>query len=338
MENTRVLFVTACPTAEQAEWTQKMESYLQPLLGELRHLGAVVELRSFQDKALDAEAVAGYTHVLFLAADKYNLHVKAFHHFLSFTLPTACTLNPALRIWNSETLVEWNCDKRYLLEVARAGFKTPRTVFVEPSRLSGTALEELRLYLRETFPDRPLVVKASISASGLHTYLLRTPHAIDESDVQHLQDLHDSVQSGSIMLQEFLPDIQAESGGEWSMVYIAGELTHIAVKRPKEGEWRINGAYGGRTVVLDRHDPTIPASAVSASRGIWEWLNSLEISKNPWDGSAGLLYARIDGVVNSAGDFILMEIELVEPYLWLDREGPDQAGLHRLCNALAISK
>ena len=115
------------------------------------------------------------------------------------------------------------------------------------------------------------------------------------------------------MVQEFLPEIQAT--GEWSLVFIGGEYSHSVRKLPAAGDFRVQTQFGGRVETA-----TAPFSLIDVAAKILS-----EIEKPT-------LYARVDGL-ESNDSLVLMEVELIEPVLFL---GPGGAA-HRLAQRIALS-
>lgn len=106
------------------------------------------------------------------------------------------------------------------------------------------------------------------------------------------------------LLQEFMPQIQH---GEWSLVFIDGEFSHAFVKRPQPGEFRINSQYQGQ---ITRETPS--AAVLAQARAVLQTLPTMP------------LYARVDGVIDEADTFCLIELELNEPGLGY-QYAPEQA-------------
>jgi glutathione synthase/RimK-type ligase-like ATP-grasp enzyme len=116
------------------------------------------------------------------------------------------------------------------------------------------------------------------------------------------------------MVQPYLPAIADE--GELSFVFIDGALSHALRKRPARGDYRIQSLYGGTE---EAHAPS--PEEVSTARAVLAALPA-----------PAPLYARIDMVRADDGALLLMEAELIEPYLYPE-QGP-QLGSH-LAQALA---
>ena len=107
-------------------------------------------------------------------------------------------------------------------------------------------------------------------------------------------------------MQPLLPGI---ADGEYSCVFVAGTLTHTVLKRPTGSEFRVQASYGGRTTVV------VPPA------------NVRETAQRAVDALAsGHVYARVDVVMDPVFGAVVMEVEMVEPALFL-RLAEDAAGL-----------
>ena len=100
-----------------------------------------------------------------------------------------------------------------------------------------------------------------------------------------------------VLVQPFLPEVASE--GEWSLVFFGGQYSHAALKRPARGDFRVQWEFGGRAE-LDTPSPGLIEQASEA-------LSKL---------GSEVLYARVDGL-NQGGRFVLMEMEVNEPALFL---------------------
>jgi len=104
---------------------------------------------------------------------------------------------------------------------------------------------------------------------------------------------------GPTMIQPFMEAIQSE--GEWSLLYFGGQFSHAVLKTPKLGDFRSQPDYQSH---VRRVAP--PLEALSLAQDVLDYLSQHV-----------LLYARIDMVRNAKGQFCLMEVELIEPDLYL---------------------
>ena len=101
-----------------------------------------------------------------------------------------------------------------------------------------------------------------------------------------------------LLVQPFLASIEDE--GELSLLYAAGELSHAVRKTPKRGDIRVQPEWGGRTEFVEPADEArrVADTALAAV-------------------DASLLYARVDLVRAADGTLRLIELELIEPNLFL---------------------
>lgn len=84
------------------------------------------------------------------------------------------------------------------------------------------------------------------------------------------------------------------------MIFFNGSFSHAVIKKPKDGDFRVQRQYGGK---YERFDPG--KYLLSTAEKI--------ISQVPQK----LLYARVDGVMIN-NEFHLMELELIEPDLYFE--------------------
>ncbi|MCM2303201.1 MAG: hypothetical protein NDJ72_00745 [Elusimicrobia bacterium] len=190
-----------------------------------------------------------------------------------------------LPLWNPAPVVRANLDKSYLKELEAAGVKTAPTEWVEQG--SRAVLDEL--LAARGWDDA--VVKPCVSAGAFRTRRVRRggeggQPALDEA-LAH---------SGA-MIQPFLPEIVSE--GEWSFVFLGGEFSHAVLKSPRAGDFRVQEEHGGRTA---RREP--PSGLLIQAR------DAAIAGPRPW------LYARVDGV-RRGGELLVVELELIEPFLFL---------------------
>ena len=190
------------------------------------------------------------------------------------------------RLWNLPSVVLATLNKRYLMELAGQGVDVVPTAYVG----SGDG-EPLHTILERQGWDE-VVVKPAISASARGTW--RSSRATADGDQQRFaaQRL-----AQDLLLQPYCPEIAAR--GEWSLVFFDGEYSHAVLKTPADGDFRVQRHFGGR-----------PTAAVPGARLVEQASAILPKMGVP------LLYARVDGIERDGG-FILMEVEVNEPYLFL---------------------
>ncbi len=192
---------------------------------------------------------------------------------------------------NPADLIAWNSNKTYLRELAGRGVRTVPTVWV--SRDSGADLEEL---LAAQGWDEA-VVKPTVDLGAENLQRVR------RGDLGAQEALDETLQRHDAMVQPFLPSLEEQ--GELSLVHVEGKLTHALRKRPAAGDFRVQSIWGG---TAERADPE-PAQVELAERAI------TALDEPP-------LYARVDLVTGPTGDPCLIELELIEPNLYLTEHPP----------------
>lgn len=199
---------------------------------------------------------------------------------------------------NPPDVVRWNTHKGYLVELAQKGLPVVETALVKKG--SRTDLDQLLVDRKW----KKVVLKPAVSA-GSHRTMLGDPGNLPEARA-HLAAI---VADGDALVQPYMTAV--EGYGERSMIFIDGELTHAIRKRPAFGAkgTGVAEAFVPGTPLLENADvdPAVPAE------------DEAETAQNILDG-AGLtktLYARVDLIRQLDGMPVLMELELVEPSLFL---------------------
>lgn len=190
------------------------------------------------------------------------------------------------RVINPVPVLRWSSDKAYLAELDAAGVPTIPTTLVE--HFDQAALDEAR---RAFGPE--LVVKPPVSAAATGTFRL---FAGDDVPPEAL--------GRPTMIQPFYRSIADE--GEYSLLYFAGGFSHALVKRPAPGDYRVQPHLGGRE---------LPCLAPDGARAVAE--AALAAAPEP------PAYARIDLLRDDEGALRVIELELIEPSLWLEH-APDR--------------
>lgn len=186
---------------------------------------------------------------------------------------------------NPVPLLRWNSDKRYLVELAAKGVATI------PTRMSESLCEADLDAARGEFGD-VLVIKPPVSASAYGTHRLRRGDSVPPDALAR-----------PMMMQPFLQSISDE--GEYSVMLFGGRFSHAIVKRPKAGDYRVQPHLGGSEQPCEP-----PAGAIDLAHAA--------LGAAP----AKAAYARVDMVRDNDGNLAIIELELIEPALWL-QHAPD---------------
>lgn len=204
-----------------------------------------------------------------------------------------------LPVVNPPALLRWNSDKAYLAEFDARGVPTVHTIAVDA--LDEHALAEARA--RFGCPD--LVVKPPVSASATGTHRIGVNDAVPADAAGR-----------RMMIQPFMPSVAKT--GEYSIMLFDDVYSHAIVKRPKAGDFRVQPHLGGTEVPCEP-----PAGSIELAKA--------SLAAAP----ATATYARVDMVADEQGDLRIMELELIEPSLWLDLAPDKGAAFTRSIRAAA---
>ena len=167
-----ILFLTTYPPAERSSWNLE-------LYEELVSRGVKAEIVPWRDPPLTVKRVCQYTHVIFLACGYYIEFIESFQTFIKDVLIPAQEQNPSLRIINDPQVIAWNSNKIYLNDIQNAGIlEIPKTVFFSASQ----PLDYIKFALASRSTSDPVVVKPSVSSSGLSTRLIKDPYSLTDED------------------------------------------------------------------------------------------------------------------------------------------------------------
>jgi glutathione synthase/RimK-type ligase-like ATP-grasp enzyme len=244
----------------------------RPLLDHLPSAKPVV----WNDPTVDWRA---YDALLVRSIWDYHLHADLFLQWLQLLE------NLNLPVWNPISVLRWNHHKFYLRELEKRGVVIAPTQFFRSGDHNALAQVQAAGWTN-------VVVKPAISASGYRT------HAFNVASAQALEYLEDAATYGDFLVQPFFESIRHH--GEVSMIFFNGNYSHAVLKKPREGEFRVQAEYGGHEVPFHPSPEIIhTGETILARTGI------------------PFLYARIDGL-DDGNQFILMELELIEPDLFID--------------------
>ena len=197
---------------------------------------------------------------------------------------------------NPLELVRWNLHKSYLASLSESGVSIVPTRWLDQPRP-----RDIRALFLE-FATDTLVIKPSVGANAEHAHVLEA-----EKMAQIWPGIQPVFEYRQAMVQPFRPAIQSE--GEYSLMFIDGALSHTIRKKPKEGDFRSQEEHGA-DISLVEPESLLAKRAAEAIAAL----------------SARPLYGRADMIRNPDGDFEVMELELVEPslYLRMDPAAPER--------------
>ena len=196
-------------------------------------------------------------------------------------------------VCNSPAVVRWNSHKGYLLELEAAGIPVAPTILCHKHETWD---------LRALMNDRKwseVIVKPAISASSYMTSIVGAS-AYEEHRGTHLEDrvledgqhlLESILETRDALVQPFMAEIFER--GERCLIFIDGRFSHAVQKDPFT-----DAPGGGRRVDAEPGEIAIGERALAV------------LKDTP-------LYARVDLLRSADGVDRLMELELIDPELYM---------------------
>ena len=249
------------------------------LLDALRERGAAAEPAVWNEPA--ARAWHDYDLVVLRSTWDYTFALADF-------LAWARAIGPQ-RLLNAPDVVAWNADKRYLADLARAGLATIATEHLPP----GAAFAP---------PPGRFVVKPAVGAGARGAQVFDDDR--HEQARAHVQQLHGG--GHDVLVQPYLDAVDGDEG-EIALIFIDGELSHAMHKGPLLALDRPAIETGFRPEQMSTARPA--ADVVALGRAAHALVQ--ERFGRP-------LYARVDVLRDGAGVPAVLELELIEPSLFLD--------------------
>jgi glutathione synthase/RimK-type ligase-like ATP-grasp enzyme len=199
-----------------------------------------------------------------------------------------------IRTLNPVPILRWNTTKTYLADLEAAGAPVVPTVF------AGRATQDVVDAARERLGGGTLVVKPQISGGSHETVKLEPGETLTGGP------------TGAAMIQPFLPSVSGE--GEISLLHFDGVFSHAIGKVAKAGDFRVQPQFGSTIGPIDP-----PPGALEVAERV--------LAATP----GALTYCRIDLIRHPDGTLRVMELEAIEPDLFL--EHAPEAGA-RFANAV----
>ncbi len=278
MSDRRRRHVTLCCAFLTMEDERSFVTDYRPGIAPLESLGWHVDCVPWRRSGVEWDR---YDAVYIGAPWDYTEDPRYFLHVLKTIDASRATLvNPL-------ALVYWNLDKRYLQDLERQGADIVPSLWYEQwdPAIPGKGFHE--------FKTERLVIKPRVGANALDTFVLERP-----LDTRLADRLVHVFAGRPLLVQPFIESITR--AGEYSLFYLGGELSHAIRKLPKAGDFRVQEEHGAAILAA------APDDGLSAAG---DRVLSL-VAPAP-------VYARADFVCGADGRWLLMELELVEPSLYL---------------------
>ena len=188
---------------------------------------------------------------------------------------------------NALSLVRWNLRKTYLRDLEERGGA------VVPSTWHDNFTEQAVTRSFGELGSSRVVIKPQVGANAVDTFVLEEPLCRET-----LARLAGTFADQAFFIQPFMENVQTE--GEYSLFYFDLECSHAILKIPAAGDFRSQEEHGAEIRAVTSPDALLQAG---------ERIMSL-VEPRP-------VYARADFVRDSDDRFLLMELELIEPSLYL---------------------
>jgi hypothetical protein len=192
-------------------------------------------------------------------------------------------------LWNPLPLLQWNTHKSYLRDLGERGVPIISTAWFN----KGSSVNFEELLQERGWTD--VVIKPAVSAEAYGTILIKEGMALEgQLYIDHMLTLHD------MLIQPFMPAVL--SSGERSVIVVDGQVTH-ALQRPPIHAVRPDG----------QEEADLPQKEL-----VTPLEDELQLVRKVMDAlDWPTLYARVDLIRDMEGRPCLMELELVEPSLWM---------------------
>jgi len=205
------------------------------------------------------------------------------------------------RVYNSEHIIKWNFNKKYLKDLEEKEIPVIPTLFLKnPSNFTLSNFEILGKFERE----REFVIKPCVSGGGRNTYRIN-PIKMNNKQINQIKTSLIQASINEIMIQPFIDSILEIC--EISFIFFGDKFSHAVQRIPAPGNF---------------------CDLVTISRVRSVPLEALEIAKKCISVTyqilhlpiGSLLYARVDLLFDKKRGYLVSELELIEPNLYLQYE------------------
>jgi glutathione synthase/RimK-type ligase-like ATP-grasp enzyme len=225
-----------------------------------------------------------YDAVLIRSVWDYHLHIDAFIKWLDKLESLK------VKVLNPVATIRQNLNKFYLHDLQQHGVEIIPTLFLEKTKSLDLSGVKSRGW-------QNCVIKPAVSAGAWHT------RAFNLNELPEIEKEFKTIAAEyELLVQPFVEEVKTQ--GEISLLFFNRQYSHAVLKVPQPGDFRVQQQHGGITTP---YEPPLPV--IQTAEKILQLIQG------------ELLYARVDGIVID-GKFQLMELELIEPFLFFDyKEG-----------------
>lgn len=212
--------------------------------------------------------------------------------------------NAKVPLANPQKFVRDNFDKGYLIKLYENGAPVPKTLEISADDTKSI------LQSFDILACDEIIIKPRIGAGAWRQARLKRGEALPAREL---------LPPDLALIQAFIPSVAKQ--GELSLLFMGGEFSHALMKTPKAGDYRTQTRWGATETNINP-----PQNALIAAQAILQ----------SYDAQNELAYARMDFVETENKEWLLMEMEIIEPYLYLPFDGQEgQKGAKNFANAIA---
>jgi glutathione synthase/RimK-type ligase-like ATP-grasp enzyme len=262
---------------------EKFFTYDKLLIEPMKNIGWIAEEISWRNENVNW---SDYDSVIVRSTWDYQNDAEKFITILE-------KINNVSHLENDLDLMKWNMNKNYLFDLEQKGVKIVDTIWERKFN------RNLAHKYFEKLDTDEIIIKPNISANADNTFRL-TREKLDKN----LGQLEKIFTAREFMVQPFLNSIIEE--GEYSLFFFDGKFSHSVLKKPKENDFRVQEEHGG-----DIQPFKVSSKLILIAENIIKKLSTIP------------LYGRVDLVRTKENEFALIELELIEPSLYLNKD--DQA-------------
>lgn len=191
---------------------------------------------------------------------------------------------------NDLSIILWNLEKTYLCDIEARGDD-----IIPSAWYDGFDADDMPGFFNEHGTER-VVIKPIVGANARDTFVLSDP-----VDAETTRTLAKAYAGRKFFVQPFMENVQTE--GEYSLFFFNGAYSHAVLKTPKAGDFRVQEEHGA-DINVAQPSPEL----LRVAHAVFSHIEPLPV------------YGRGDWVRGPDGRFLLMELELIEPSLYLSTD------------------
>jgi len=269
----------------------------RPFHEALKQLGIPFEIKAWDEENFLNEDTRA---VLIRTTWDYQERPEQFIQWAKDTAQKALLLN-------DQNVITWNAKKTYLRELHEAGAPLAPTVWLQ----KGDAVSVKQILENNQWQQG--FIKPVFGATARGTCRFGEGLSSLEEAQTHLDDW---LSKEDMMIQPYLKSVETE--GEISLLFMGGEFSHAVQKIPVLGDYRVQDDF-------DAKDFPIEPSAKIMALGNEVLALAQNCIKDKFGHASFFHYARVDFLKMDEDDYVVGELELIEPSLFMRHD--DQAGM-----------